>query len=79
MTLPPATRERELTPAEGLQFASDLFQFGEDLMPLNFHRAHPTESEAEIETRVVAWLMERPGAEHGDAAGIPCTRLVFDE
>ena len=33
-------------------------------------RRHPQASPSEIEALVQAWLMERPGAERGDAAGI---------
>lgn len=57
------------TPAEALRIAFDLFQFGEDLMRQNLRRAHPGATEAEIESHLVAWLQERPGAEVGDATG----------
>ncbi len=55
--------------AERLQTALDLFEAGEQLMRENLRRQHPKAGEAEIERRLVAWLRERPGAEHGDAPG----------
>lgn len=56
-----------------LRVAFDLFVAGEQMMRLNLRRRYPQESEAEIEARFGAWLLERPGAEHGDAEGIPGT------
>ena len=35
----------------------------------NLKRRHPEATEEEIEKMLVAWLHERPGAEHGDASG----------
>ena len=59
------------SPADRLRLALDLFAAGEAMMRQNLRRLHPDASEAEIERRLVAWLQERPGAEHGDANGIP--------
>jgi hypothetical protein len=39
-----------------------------------FRREHPEWGDAELDERVLAWLHERPGAEHGDAEGIPVER-----
>lgn len=66
------------TPTEALQRAFDLFQFGEDLMRQNLRRAHPGANETQIEALLVAWLQERPGAEHGDSAGRPSNRRFQD-
>jgi hypothetical protein len=55
--------------AERLETALDLFEAGEQLMRENLRRRHPEAGEAEIERLLVAWLRERPGAEHGDAPG----------
>jgi hypothetical protein len=55
--------------AERLRLALDLFATGEALMRQNLKRRHPAAPEAAIDARLVAWLHERPGAEHGDAAG----------
>jgi len=38
-------------------------------------RLHPEASEAEIEQRLRAWKLHRPGAEHGDAGGPPHFRI----
>ncbi len=59
------------TPAERLRVALELFEFGVDLMRQKFRREAPTATKAEIETRLVAWLQDRPGAEFGDAVGRP--------
>jgi hypothetical protein len=56
-----------------LRGAFDLFAAGEALMRENLRRRFPEASDEEIEDRLCRWLSERPGAEHGDAAGIPVT------
>jgi len=56
-----------------LRAAFDLFAAGEALMRENLRRQHPEASDEEIEDRLCQWLSERPGAEHGDAQGIPAT------
>jgi hypothetical protein len=51
-------RDRDAVDAAApFRLALDLFEAGE----------------AEIEAHIVAWLHERPGAEHGDAVGRPGT------
>jgi hypothetical protein len=57
--------------ARRLRLAFDLYQTGEDLMRQRLRREHPDLSAAEIEALVVEWLLERPGAEFGDACGTP--------
>jgi hypothetical protein len=47
----------------------DLFQTGIDVMRQNLQRRHPEATDAEIERRLKAWLLERPGAEAGDCPG----------
>jgi hypothetical protein len=63
---PPAT-----TAAERLRIALDLHDAGVEMMRQNLKRRHPGADEAEIERLLLAWLHERPGAEHGDAVGRP--------
>lgn len=63
---PPAT-----TPAERLRIALDLHDAGVEMMRQNLRRRHPGASDQEIERLLLAWLRERPGAEHGDAVGRP--------
>jgi hypothetical protein len=56
-------------PARRLRLALDLFAAGEEMMRQVLRRRHPDLSDADIETRLVAWLHERPGAPFGDAPG----------
>jgi hypothetical protein len=51
----------------------ELFASGEEIARQNLRRRYPAATAEEIEERLVAWLHERPGAEHGDAAGRPGT------
>ncbi|MFN8524538.1 MAG: hypothetical protein U0821_15685 [Chloroflexota bacterium] len=51
----------------------ELHRVGVALMRQNLRRQHPEESEAQIDERLRAWMHHRPGAEHGDAAGVPGT------
>ena len=44
---------------------------GIDMMRQTIRRDNPDLTEAEIESRVRAWLMDRPGAPFGDAVGRP--------
>lgn len=54
-----------------LRLAFRLHEEGVSLMRQNLRRRHPDESETEVDTRLLAWLHHRPGAEYGDAAGRP--------
>jgi hypothetical protein len=57
--------------ARRLQLAFDLYQTGEEMMRQKLRREHPALSPAEIEARVLEWLLDRPGAELGDSSGRP--------
>lgn len=57
------------TPAQRLRTALDLFEFGTDMMRQKLRRETPNATADEIQTRLVAWLQERPGAEFGDGVG----------
>lgn len=59
--------------ARRFRVALDLFEAGEAILRQSLRRRHPDADEAEIESRIVAWLQQRPGAEHGDAVGRPAT------
>ena len=59
--------------ARRLRLALELFETGEAMMRERLRREHPELSAAEIEARLLAWLRERPGAEHGDTSGRPVT------
>jgi len=58
-------------PASRFRLALDLFDTGEAMMRQRIRRLHPDWTSAQIESRLVRWLHERPGAEDGDAAGRP--------
>jgi hypothetical protein len=57
--------------AERLRTALEMFELGEAIMRQNLRRADPEASEHDIDARLRVWLLERPGAEHGDAPGRP--------
>ncbi|MEZ4447318.1 MAG: hypothetical protein R3B72_50030 [Polyangiaceae bacterium] len=57
--------------AENLEDALELADLAERMVRARLRREHPEWSERELEAKVIAWLHERPGAEHGDAEGIP--------
>jgi hypothetical protein len=56
---------------ERLRQTFDLFDAGVSMMRARLRREHPEADEAEIERLLRLWLSTRPGAEHGDAAGVP--------
>jgi hypothetical protein len=62
--------ERDLA-AQRLRTAFELFEAGCEIMRQNLRRRHPALSPEELERELVAWLQQRPGAEHGDAPGPP--------
>jgi len=47
----------------------DLFETGVAMKRQSLRRSHPRASDEEIELRLQQWLLERPGAEHGDSPG----------
>lgn len=57
--------------AARLRTAFDLYSLGESIRRAQLRRERPDATDAEIETLLVAWLHERPGAEHGDSWGRP--------
>ena len=52
-----------------MQAFFELNEMAEMIMRQNLRRRFPTETPAEIERRVFAWLSERPDAPIGDASG----------
>ncbi|MFZ5469763.1 MAG: hypothetical protein ACOZIN_10030 [Myxococcota bacterium] len=64
-----STRKERQAAEARLRIALELFEAGVDMMRQNLRRRFPTESDAQIEGRLSAWLRERPGAEYGDAEG----------
>ncbi len=67
---------RYMTPtpeAQRLHTAFDLFEAGIRMMAARYRRNHPDASPAEIEAMLSEWLLQRPGAQFGDADGRPVT------
>jgi hypothetical protein len=61
-----------------VRMAFDLNEAAEAIMRQNLRRRFPRESERQVEQRLLAWLRDRPGAEHGDAGGAVRARRVFE-
>ena len=52
--------QKPLTPAEKLQLAFEMHDFGVRMMREKLRREHPEESDAEIAHRLRHWLQDRP-------------------
>jgi hypothetical protein len=63
--------EKSPTLIERFRTTLALFDFGHQMMRQNLRRKFPEASESEIETRLRAWVSDRPGAELGDGVGRP--------
>lgn len=72
---PPVAKTRAQQVAD-FQLALEMFDVGVELMRQNLRRKFPRASPRLIDAKLQAWLLHRPGAEHGDAAGRPSKRLV---
>lgn len=59
------------TAKDRLLAAFELFEFGVEMMAATLRRRHPEASQEQIERMLEAWLQDRPGAELGDAPGVP--------
>jgi hypothetical protein len=68
----PACRSREAAAAR-LRAAIEMFEAGVEMMRQTLRRTNPGLADDEIESRLRAWLAERPGAPFGDAVGRPVT------
>ncbi len=55
--------DAELTPAEKLRTAFDLFDAGVDMMRQNIRRDFPEAPPEEVDRRLQEWLFTRPGAD----------------
>ena len=54
-----------------LRLALDFFATGEGLVRQRIRRLNPEWTAGEIDERIAAWLLERPGAENGDEEARP--------
>ena len=61
----------EATAARTFRLTLELFDAGVRLMRQNLRRSHPRADQQEVDRQLLAWLRERPGAEHGDCPGRP--------
>lgn len=59
--------------ARRLRTAFELFEAGVRMMTERLRRRHPQASPAELEALLREWLLSRPGADTGDADGVPGT------
>lgn len=59
------------TAKDRLLAAFELFEFGVEMKAAALRRRHPDAAPEQIERMLEAWLQERPGAEDGDAPGVP--------
>lgn len=57
------------TPADKLRAALELHKAGVAMHRLTLRRQHPQLTDDEVEAKLEAWLLERPGAPWGDAEG----------
>jgi hypothetical protein len=58
-------------PAHSLNDAFELFDLAVRMCAQRFRREHPDADDVEVEASVQRWLLDRPGAPHGDAVGTP--------
>lgn len=58
-----------------LELAFELFGAGCDMMEKKLRRDHPEANDDLIEQLLSEWLQTRPGAEMGDAKGVPSNRF----
>src|SRR5688500_18889613 len=52
-----------------LRLSLEMADAGIEMMRLNLRREHSEASPEEIDSLLQAWLLRRPGAEHGDSWG----------
>jgi hypothetical protein len=57
--------------ADRMRLTLDLIDLTERMLRQKLRRKHPTATNGELDRMVGEWRRERPGAEHGDAAGRP--------
>jgi Rv0078B-related antitoxin len=60
-----------LSATERLATALELTALAEDMLRQRIRRSNPSLDEREVEARVGAWPLARPGAEFGDGEGVP--------
>ncbi len=61
--------------ARRIRAVFELYEFGEQMYRARMRREHADVTDAEIESLVNAWRIDRPGAPLGDAVGRPSRRF----
>jgi len=61
--------------AKRLRLALEMFELGVQAQRSRLRRLHPGASDAEIDAKVRAWMLSRPGAALGDGVGRPSSRF----
>jgi hypothetical protein len=56
--------------ARRLWLALELYETGHELMRQNLARSHRGANRRQLDRLVLAWLLDRPGARHGDGEGV---------
>lgn len=59
--------------AERFALALDMYETGEAMLVQRLRRENPSATDEELEHAIQTWLGRRPGAESGDAEGLPGT------
>ena len=54
---------------ERMRMTFELYELAETMKRQNVRRRHPDLSDDEVGEKVLEWLLERPGARHGDTDG----------
>lgn len=65
----PRTAEHDVDAKGRMERALQLCELSAEIMLQNFRRRHPDADEQTVREMFQQWLLERPGAEHGDASG----------
>jgi hypothetical protein len=58
-----------------MRVALDMYEVGQQMLRQRLRRERPAAADVEIDIEVTAWRLRRPGAEHGDSAGVPSQRF----
>ena len=62
--------------AERLRVALDMYEFGERMQRARLMRERPDATDRDITSAIQEWLLLRPGAPFGDAAGHASDRFA---
>ena len=60
---------RSDAPAQRLRLALEMFEFGVRMQRASLRRTHPDLNDVQIDNLMREWMLDRPGAAHGDCAG----------